>query len=322
MPTATLFIPTWNGLPELEDVLRGVERQPGAHELERYAIDSGSSDGTIQCLKDHGFRVDSIPQLEFNHGTTRDLGIQRTEGEIICLLTQDAIPANEQWLEQLLGSYDDTAIAAAYCRQLPRDDCNPFIAHRLREWTAGKTEPVIQRLEPGQALTDLEPLQRLQLCAFDNVASSLRRTIWDQFRYGYRRFGEDVALGKRLIESGHSILFQARSEVIHSHNRSPRAEGQRIYCDHSNLRALFDVHLVPDAAALRGNIEWAQREYGRQVDELGLPPEQHSELRQWAVDYAKWSAFGMYWGGNFSDFQTRPRAERMQRLDDVLRRGI
>ena len=93
MPSTTLFIPTWNGMPELVDVLRAVDEQPGASELERYAIDSGSTDDTVTCLRDHGFRVDAIPQAEFNHGTTRDLGIQRTEGEIICLLTQGLDPS-------------------------------------------------------------------------------------------------------------------------------------------------------------------------------------------------------------------------------------
>ena len=38
---------------------------------------------------------------------------------------------------RLLEVYEDPRVGAAYCKQLPRPDCNPFIAHRLREWTAG-----------------------------------------------------------------------------------------------------------------------------------------------------------------------------------------
>ena len=181
---------------------------------------------------------------------------------------------------------------------------------------------MLQKLGPGQSLADLEPMERLQLCAFDNVASSLRRSTWEQFRYGHRRFGEDVALGKRLIEAGRGILFQAHSQVIHSHNRTPRAEGQRIFCDHQNLHSLFGIHILPDRAALLGNIRWAQEEYGRQVDALDLPADERASLREWAIQYGKWGAYGMYWGANYEAFQAKPRAARMRRIDEALRRGI
>ena len=120
-----LVIPTWNGMPVLETVLAAVERQRGADELERVAIDSGSTDDTVSCLRDHGFTVHSIPQPEFNHGTTRDLAISKTDADVVALLTQDAIPADDEWLPRLLEPYDDPRVAAVDCRQVPRPDCNP-----------------------------------------------------------------------------------------------------------------------------------------------------------------------------------------------------
>lgn len=294
----SLVIPTLNGGPLLEEVLQAVDRQPGADELERVAIDSGSRDDTVATLERHGFTVHGIPQSEFNHGKTRDLGISKTRGDIIALLTQDAIPADEAWLPKLVESYDDPGVGAAYCRQIPRPDCNPFIAHRLREWTAGKTELVVQRLDDPAQFEELEPMQRLQLCAYDNVAGSVRRSTWEEIPFGYRQFGEDVAFGKRLIQAGHSIVFQPGSAVIHSHNRSPREEGKRIYCDHQNLRALFGVHLLPTFQAFRDNVAWGRKHYTEVVQGLEISDDEKRALTKWAQGYAFWGAVGMFYGGN------------------------
>ena len=48
-----------------------------------------------------------------------------------------------------------------------------------------------------------------------------------------------------VIAAGHAIAYEPRSAVIHSHNRSPKEEGKRIFCDHENLRELFDIHMMP-----------------------------------------------------------------------------
>ena len=147
-------------------------------------------------------------------------------------------------------------------------------------------------------------MARLQLCAYDNVAGSVRRTTWEQHRFGSRAFGEDVAFGKKLILSGHSIVYEPKSAVVHSHNRTPKEEGKRIYCDHKNLKELFGVHVFPTCRGLRRAIKEARAQFIATVDELELPATERSALRAWARSYATWSACCMYLGGN---------ADRLQR---------
>lgn len=319
----TLAIPTWNGGPLLDRVLDAVDRQPGARDLERIAIDSGSRDGTVEVLRRHGFRVEHIRQSRFNHGETRDLMIEASAGQVIVLLTQDAVPANDRWLSELVGSYEDPAVGAAYCKQLPREDCNPFIARRIREWTAGKDSPTVQDpLSPGE-FAALEPMERLRRCAFDNVASSVRKSAWRALGgFGHRRFGEDVAFGKKLVLGGWRIVFQARSEVVHSHNRTPREEGRRIYCDHQNLRELFGIQLLPTLQSYREARRWGRREYAAIVDSLGLPEAQATELRAWAIDYAHEASRGMFLGAGWPENSTSTHAARFRAIDEIMHRGI
>lgn len=318
----SLVIPTWNGMPELENVLRQVDLQPGAAALERVAVDSGSSDGTRDCLRRHGFTVHEIPQREFNHGATRDLAISRSHGDIVVLLTQDAAPADQQWLPRLTAAFAKPTVGAAYCRQIPRPDCNPFIARRLREWTAGRSEPVEQRLSEPAEFERLEPLERLRRCAYDNVAGAVRRTTWAELRFGHRRFGEDVAFGKRLLLAGHSIVYEPRAAVVHSHNRSPWQEGKRIYCDHQNLEELFGVLLLPTWRDCRAAIRHARAEYAGIVDGLGLDARRRRELHRWARGYARWATLGMYVGANSKRLQSGRGGLVFRWLDRRLHAGI
>lgn len=297
---ASLVIPTWNAGPLLEEVLTAVDAQPGAGELERVAIDSGSVDGTVAILQRHGFRVRTIPQHEFNHGSTRDLGIDETQGDIVLLLTQDATPADRNWLPALLAAYADPAVDAAWCRQIPRPGCNPLLRRRIEEWMGDRTTLAMQKVPAGSSFAELDPMAQLRLAAFDNVASSVRRTSWAKYRFGWRRFGEDITFGKRVVENGGCIAFVPAAAVIHSHETTPKQEGKRVYCDHQNLFALFGLRVIPDFAHCRRAISDGGAHFLAQVRaEPGLSPEARAGLEAWAVGYAKWTAWGQYLGANY-----------------------
>ena len=318
---ASLVIPTWNAGPLLEEVLTAVDAQPGADRLERIAIDSGSSDGTADVLRRHGFAVRTIPQSEFNHGATRDLGIEQSSGDVIVLLTQDATPADRNWLPALLAAYADPAVDAAWCRQIARPDCNPLLRRRIEEWMGDRSTLSLQRLPEGKAFADLEPMQRLRLSAFDNVASSVRRTSWQRYRFGWRRFGEDVTFGKRGVEGGGCIAFVPESAVVHSHRTTPKQEGKRVYCDHQNLFALFGLRVIPDLAHCRAAVRDGGAHFLRQVaEEQGLTDAQRRELEQWAVGYAKWTAWGQYLGANSERLRRRWFGPLMQLVDRWMHR--
>lgn len=322
MTRVSLCMPTWNGGELLEEVLTAIDRQPGIDRVEKLAIDSGSRDDTVDRLLRHGFTVETIDQRDFDHGRTRDAMLDAATGDVCVLLTQDATPADDHWLAALVASFDDPETGAAYCKQLPRPDCNPFIRRRITEWVAGKDQPVVQACASAEEFARLEPMQRLTTCAYDNVAGAVRRAAWARHRFGSRAFGEDVAFGKRLILDGWKIVFQARSAVVHSHNRTAKEEGKRIYCDHQNLRDLFDVHLLPGYANYTAAVDWSAGEYARIVDELALPHPAHDELRRWAIAYGHWASLGMHLGANSAANLASPAAPLFELIDRRLHGGI
>ena len=58
-----------------------------------------------------------ITKPEFDHGGTRNQAARMCDGEIMILLTQDAIPADEYLIENLLKPFEDEEVCAAYGRQ-------------------------------------------------------------------------------------------------------------------------------------------------------------------------------------------------------------
>ena len=62
-----------------------------------FVIDSGSTDGTIEFLKDQPrTAVHSIPSEEFGHGKTRNLGASMAKGDLVLMTVQDARPRSIQ----------------------------------------------------------------------------------------------------------------------------------------------------------------------------------------------------------------------------------
>lgn len=318
----SLVMPTWNAGPLLDEVLAAITSLEGTVFDELVAVDSGSTDGTQDRLKAAGFRVEPIPQSEFDHGATRDRGIAMTTGDVIVLLVQDATLQGQDWLAKMVEPFGDPAVAGVWCRQIPRPVCQPVLDRRIRGWP-GRGEVVSKKqLEEGQKLSDLEPFDQLMHSAFDNVASAVRRTVWERFPLGPRRFGEDVYFGKRVIEAGLAIAHQGGAAVIHSHDRTAWSEGKRTFCDHRNLRGLFGLIGIPNREALKGALKASTEEHVNYVLGLKLPKEKEGPAIEWTKAYCKWQCWGQYMGAKAGARPTGLKGVFFRWLGKRLERGI
>jgi glycosyltransferase involved in cell wall biosynthesis len=100
-------------------------------------IDSGSSDETVDIVKSFEtkkVRLQQIPNGEFQHGRTRNLGIASTEGAYIALLTQDALPSDRHWLAKLIGGFAlSPHVAGVIGRHIAYPEHGSFLARDLNE---------------------------------------------------------------------------------------------------------------------------------------------------------------------------------------------
>ncbi|HED66685.1 MAG TPA: glycosyltransferase [Planctomycetes bacterium] len=298
----SVVVPTWNGGPRFRELLVALASQNIEDGIELLVVDSGSTDGTVAAARAAGARVLEIPKDTFQHGRTRNLGISETSGEIVCLLTQDAIPIGPDYIANLVGPYRSANVDGVYARQYPRPDCDPILRERLRRWSASRDTPTLSVLAPGdpeasRALFErLPPIERYLTSCFDDVASSVRRSTWERIPYPERDFGEDVAWAREVLLAGGAIAFEPSAEVEHSHNLQLLREFRRLYMDHANLRELFDLRTVPSWRAVRSGWRGQVRVYRDLLDAQPLGPLERLRWRLVSLAHAFLEGAAQYLG--------------------------
>jgi rhamnosyltransferase len=235
-----LTLDAMRGLPELWQRLAAQRLEA---DVEVVAVDSGSRDGTAEFLAPRVDRLVRIPRERFDHGATRNLGIEACRGEKIALLVQDALPAGPSWLSGLVEAVRDESVAGAFSRQLPAPGASALARHQLEGWVAAEPLSRRTRLTP-QAFARLTPIERMRACAFDNVSSLVRREVWRQHPFPETPIGEDIAWGKRVLLAGWELAYAPQSSVLHSHDRSLRYELARTRLLHAELQRLFGLETV------------------------------------------------------------------------------
>ena len=246
-----IVMPTCNAGPGLDGVLSAIRAQVGPFQSEIVAIDSGSTDGTVDRLKRQGGRVLSVAAGEFNHGKTRNDALREIDGEYAVLLVQDAIPASSTWLATLVHPLlDDPSIAGTFARQVPRASASRVTAHYLARWVAAAPEPRTVGPLTREVFERMSPADRHSACAFDNVCSCIRLSVWNDHPFPATPIGEDLEWARDVLLAGYKLSYVPDAVVEHSHERSIAYELQRTYLVHQRLEALFGFTTVPTIGSL------------------------------------------------------------------------
>jgi rhamnosyltransferase len=250
-PDVSIMIPTYNAGPDFATVLEAICGQRSDFTREILVVDSGSSDGTPELARRYSARILSVPKSEFNHGGTRNRGISEARGEFVAMTVQDAVPADESWLQGLAENLaNDERVAGAYSRQIPREDCNPFTRFALENHFTNLPERREQVIDDLARYKALPPPRKLELVVFDDVSSCVRRSVWREHPFERLSFGEDLEWAERVLREGYKLVYEPRSAVIHSHNRSALYEMKRAYATHKLLADLLGFRALPSFGEL------------------------------------------------------------------------
>jgi rhamnosyltransferase len=238
MPQVSVVIPTLNAGPMFAETLAALRRQQGCGAVDLLVVDSESSDGTVELARSMGARVRRVLRVTFNHGVTRNLGAALARGDLIAFLTQDALPANEVWLQRLCEAMNDPEVAGVYSRIVPRPGCSPLVQRSVQNDLVFSRKRLVKRTD-RETLAAMDPFQRRVFVHFNNVASMVRRSSFERIPFPEVPFGEDLAWGERVLAAGKALVFEPTSEVIHSHESELREDFLRHRCDARLMRMLF-----------------------------------------------------------------------------------
>lgn len=260
----TVAIPVRNGGKLFAGVLSALARQTVAHEL--LICDSGSSDGSAELARAHGARVIEIPPGEFDHGATRNLLLGQANGAHVALLTQDAEPAEEHWLERLLSGFELAAdVALVYGPYRPRPSASAGVRIELEQWFASLSPTGAERVDRLAASERrLPPTELLGDRGFFTDANAcISRAAWEQVPFRRLAYAEDRALAMDMLRRGYAKVYIPDAAVIHSHEYRALEQLRRCF---DEWRGLLEVYGWREPATpwhllmqLRGHLGRANR---------------------------------------------------------------
>lgn len=194
-------------------------------------VDSSSTDDTAQRIHAAGHALHRIERQAFGHGRTRNLAASLcADCEFLVYLTQDAIPQGPHWLAALLQPLAEPGVALVYGRQLPRPGAG-WPERHAREFNYPAAA------DRSQA-ADLRQRGVKALFCSNSFAAYRRRALVAVGGFPEQLpMGEDMAVALRLLQAGHTRVYQPGACAVHSHAYSAREELQR-YFDIGALMAI------------------------------------------------------------------------------------
>lgn len=172
-------------------------------------------------LEEHkNIETHHISRREFDHGRTRHLGMMKADGEFVLFMTQDAVPADDKLIEQLLVAFQEERAAVAYARQLP-DKNSGVIESYTRQFNYPSQGMV-------KSAKDIEELGiKTYFCS--NVCAMYKKSIYEELGGFVRHtiFNEDMIFAAEAIKAGYKIVYRAEAQVIHSHNYTGKEQLKR-----------------------------------------------------------------------------------------------
>lgn len=236
----SIIIPTKNAGDSFDKVLEAIYSQKTSYNYEVICVDSGSSDNTISIIQSYPCKLIKISPSEFGHGKTRNLGASYGSGRYIVFITQDALPADNNWLQEFVDIMDsDEQIAGAFGKHIPYPDCNEVdkIDLKYHFENFGSDNRVFYLDDYKRYNEDLGYQQFL--CFFSDNNSCIRRSVWEKFPYDDVNFSEDQLWAKRIIEMGYKKAYCAKAIVYHSHNYELNSYFARYYDEFRGLNRVF-----------------------------------------------------------------------------------
>ncbi|MDB6053255.1 MAG: glycosyltransferase [Verrucomicrobiales bacterium] len=245
-PLISIVIPVKNEKAKVAACLDAIFSQ-SLLDFEIIAIDSGSTDGTLDILRKYPIRVVEIPSSEFNHGDTRNLGARLSRGQFVVMTVADARPCNEHWLANMFRHFQDSEVLAVCGRQVvPHEPQNNPL-----DWFKPISQPSSRIIQTSPAdFEKLSPGEQLGLCRWDDVTAFYRRQILLATPFPRVGYAEDAIWCRQIVSTGGKVVFEEAAMVWHYHLENPSFAFKRTVTLYYHFLKYFH-YLIPPSGLFR-----------------------------------------------------------------------
>lgn len=234
LPAVSVIIPTLNAEKDIARLLDSLLQQTVPIE-EIIVVDSASEDRTVSIVQQfEKVKLIRIKREEFDHGRTRDMALQKSAGDIVVFMTQDAVPTDGSFLFNLIKPLDQEKVAVSAGRQLPKADASP-VEKLVRTYNYPEKSHIRSK----------EDIPQMGIKTFfcSDVCAAYDREIYQEtggFEYPLKT-NEDMFFAAKAINAGYRIAYAADALVFHSHNFTLKEQYQRNYIQGYEIERHRDI---------------------------------------------------------------------------------
>jgi GT2 family glycosyltransferase len=222
----SIIILCWNDRRVIADCLRSIFENTHSTEFEVIVSDNGSTDGSIEFIRDSFPKVSVIENgRNLRFAKANNVGIRASIGEYVLILNPDTI-IHDGTLDKMIAFADRHPEAGAFgCKVLNSDGSyqvsgRPFTTLRTQLITALYLRPIgylSERFQSDMYIDWKGETERtvgyLSGC-FILVRGDLLRRI-DGFDEQFFYYYEDVDLCRRIWEAGYPIIYTPTATITH-----------------------------------------------------------------------------------------------------------
>lgn len=169
-------------------------------DFELLVVDSGSTDNTLEIVKQYPCRLVEIEATAYYPGKVLNEAIELTNSELIVFLNSDSVMLSPNSLGNLLKRFEDPNISAVFGRQAPRPEADTWV---LRDYE-------LSFPDSGEAPSWIT--MSLPLAGF-------RRSAWDRHPFYTDAWAsEDTEWGLWARKNGYNVAYEPSALTMHSHN--------------------------------------------------------------------------------------------------------
>ena len=218
-----IIIPVCNPDEKFLHLLKALKTQ-SYENFSLLIIDSGERENYMSYLSGwNNAQVKKIPSDEFNHGGTRQLGIDLNPGrDIYVFFTQDAVLSDKTSLSNLISVFRDASVGCAYGRQLPHRDAGIFA--RVARDINYPAESHLRKMAD-------KDLYGIKTAFLSNSFAAYRREALEAVGGfpAHTILCEDMYAAAKILGQGYSKAYVAEACVYHSHDYSIWQEFKRYF---------------------------------------------------------------------------------------------
>ena len=198
----------------LEKVYREIESYKSG-KAELIVVDDGSLDGSLSFLsefsKTHPNPHVVINKQNLGFAPTVNRGVEVASGDVVILLNTDVYP-EEDFLAPLLKHFSNPQVFAVGCLDRSVEVQGIILRGRgLGQWKRGFLSHRRGEVDKPNTLW------------VSGGSSAFKKSIWEKLG-GLNKlyapfYWEDIDLSYRALKSGYQVLFEAKSVVVHEHEK-------------------------------------------------------------------------------------------------------